>query len=207
LVIAMDVTTAYVLIGISAFALGLVVERWRQSRRTKKLESLARRLKKRRALQVELGDNYDMVSDWADTSGLPLTEWASRAVVSSVPEAVRKRARRATAGHSALDAAFAALDVSEEMQVPDNVLGFPPEPASREIEEKEVPGKIEALMHPCNHLSDQMPPNFTREQCSGLCHAPGQRGRPCFWAPNAASQCPYFRPKVHPTRVKLRATG
>jgi hypothetical protein len=93
------------------------------------------------------------------------------------------------------------------------IFGLPPRAQKPQEKYEEI---VEATMqedkvlvegHPCVHLSGETPPNYKPSECSGICQAPGQNGRPCFWASNAASKCPYFRPKVLPRRVKLKRVG
>jgi hypothetical protein len=115
-----------------------------------------------------------------------------------------------------VDAAFAQIedDGNDTLQRhPDAfVFGLPPEPPKKPARPERTTEMNEGAQvivegHPCNLLSGVIPPNFKKNECQGICLASGQRGRPCFWASNAASQCPYFRPRVNPTRVKLRKTG
>jgi hypothetical protein len=92
------------------------------------------------------------------------------------------------------------------------IFGLPPQAQERKKNEVVVEAelqedKVVVDSHPCVHLSGETPPNYKPSECSGICKAPGQRGRPCFWASNAASMCPYFRPRVLPTRVKLKKVG
>lgn len=119
-----------------------------------------------------------------------------------------KRNRRA----EVIDAAYAEIDKSEE-QPNGLVFGFPPPPRMPELPREEPKmnrtGKIEVEGHPCIFLNGVLPPNFRPGECQGLCWNPdpGQRGRICFWTAPSATNCSWFRPKVLPTKVKLKKIG
>jgi len=91
------------------------------------------------------------------------------------------------------------------------IFGLPPQaspqPEPKVVEMDTSEDQVIVENHPCNLLSGVIPHNFRKAECVGVCQAAGQRGRPCFWASNSASKCPYFKPRVNPTRVKLRKTG
>jgi hypothetical protein len=93
------------------------------------------------------------------------------------------------------------------------IFGLPPKHEPQEepnVDTETTPeraGQIVVENHPCDYLTGEIPRNYKPSECSGLCLAPGQRGRPCFWASSGASKCPYFKPRVRPTRVKLRRVG
>lgn len=62
--------------------------------------------------------------------------------------------------------------------------------------------------HPCFHLNATIPPNFTAQECQGVCTSryPGYAGRPCFWGALAANQCEAYEPKhVLPTELPSKA--
>ena len=62
--------------------------------------------------------------------------------------------------------------------------------------------------HPCFHLNAEIPPNFTANECQGICTSQqrGYSGRPCFWGSLSAKECPAFERKhILPTELPTKA--
>ena len=117
----------------------------------------------------------------------------------------------------AIDKAFDMLDEQENSPgVQNNVFPLGPRLTDPQPEKKRLVAPTHAKAehkiikptpgHPCRFLDGTPPPHFRDGECSGVCRYPRQNGRACFWAPNVATQCSYFDPKVRP-RVKLRTTA
>jgi len=170
-------------------------------------KALQRRRPRPPELVISLGSKHQLVSSWAATRGLSPEAWAARAIIDAVPETARRRAVTADSPHM-IDLAFETLDALEDQSPPNGMIfGFAPEPSNNEQRSPQMIKQVVVNTHPCAHLSGEIPPHFKAGECQGVCHAPGDVGRPCYWASNAAANCRRYAPKVRPSRVKLKPTA
>lgn len=158
-------------------------------RRAREREARERELEHSHCLRIG-EDKYEMLAKWADLNGLSPDAWAARTLRDAIPAAIRKQS---LARSQVVGQAFRALDQAER--------GARHELKPRNEVEMSLQ-KIEVTGHPCFHLSGEKPPNFTKDQCQGLCTHANQRGRVCFFAPAAAKHCEYFKAKVIPAQRK-----
>ena len=155
---------------------------------------------------------YSVLSVWAEKNGLTLSDYARKALVDSVPREEQARADVSETQHTAIDAAFAELDLQEEAApfIP-GMIPMPPRrktqpgvlteaqrthPLQRVSDTRLQPlPKVPPGPHPCMHLSIAVPGHL-RGQCQGVCQHRAQTGRACFWTPTTAHSCPVFEPRV-----------
>jgi hypothetical protein len=137
----------------------------------------------------------------ADRNGMTLAEWMRGTLNKGVaPETLRRLS--SGSGQQALDMAFKMVEDEDRLLEGANTAPVLPLAPRRRKMQKKLSG------HPCFHLNAEIPPNYTAQECQGICTSrqPGYAGRPCFWGSLAAKECPAFEPKqVLPTELPTKA--
>lgn len=124
----------------------------------------------------------------AERLGQTLDKWARDRLSVGVSRSTLEHFSK-THNQNVLNAAFTALEDEYDSRV---TLG----PRRENMAE---PSKVGTTGHPCRHLDPTLPVNMTANMCQGVCakRKPGWTGRPCYWAPQAAKQCPEFNTKIN----------
>ena len=136
----------------------------------------------------------------ADRNGMSLQDWMRSTLNQGVSRETLRRLSHGS-GQTALDMAYQMLD--EEDRLTEGTDTAPVLPlAPRKPMNKKLSG------HPCFHLNAEIPPNFTANECQGICTSQqrGYSGRPCFWGSLSAKECPAFERKhILPTELPTKA--
>lgn len=121
---------------------------------------------------------------------LDVGEWAKEVLLSFVRAGANKAAHSST-----MNEAYRQLDVMEEtghQPIPDQ-----PSPSPTPATAPPPKAAYENVAgHPCVFLAAQHVQNFRPGECSGVCQHGSQTGKICFWASQAANQCPNFEPRI-----------
>lgn len=142
---------------------------------------------------------FSVYSLEADRNGITLEEWIRSTLNQGVTPETRHRLSSAS-GKEALDMAFRMIEDDDYLEGANTAPVLPLAP--RKTMNKKLSG------HPCFHLNAEIPPNFTANECQGVCttEQPGFANRPCFWAPLTAKECPAFeRKRVLPSALPAKA--
>lgn len=141
-------------------------------------------------------DIKDRIEEAAKLEGETMTAWARKVLLNALP-----RRKDDPQGAAVVEAAFDALNKSEEEGTPLGVMPLPPAP-KMEMPPPPPPGvhvvqPTDAFIggHPCVYLLPVTTGQYTRDQCQGQCQHTNQQGRVCFWASQVSKECPLFRPK------------
>ncbi len=132
-------------------------------------------------------EEFDSYKAEARHFGMTLSDWMRKALNSSLahrPEAP-----------AGLNAAFAQLDASETHTVAPVTVVAPPAPPLEKLVQPPLPPSD---LHPCVYLNPARPSHLNAGECAGVCGAPSQRGRPCFFFGDAAKSCRVFASRVAP---------
>jgi hypothetical protein len=155
---------------------------------------------------------------WADKQGMTLSEYVRRTLVASVPKKEAQRQEQDERSLDVINRAFEELDQTESF--PTGVFAMPParkpqvgvpteaertHPRQRvtRLSLTQVSTGVPPGPHPCVHLALTEGPAHLQGQCHGSCNQTSQRGRPCFWTPTTARNCPVFEPKMTGEELRL----
>lgn len=158
---------------------------------------------KKPKISVEIEqEEYDLYRQWAEKSGITLSQFVRKALRESIPLAEMRK----LVGHDVspvIDAAFKHLESEERVQTAVASMSTTVSPAVAPSVPPVTPPVTSDknakhhlhMLHPCSYLKVTMPANYTAKDCQGTCGSPKQPGRACFWGAQAARSCHAFRPK------------
>lgn len=172
------------------------------------LKRLFRASERKTSVVVELSrDDADLLAWWAGSIGLTLDDYLVRTGVSAVPQRERLRFETRHQQAAVVEAAFEDSDREDGY-----VKGVFPMPelsmqavVAEDPAEREKPPNSKLYPgHPCVYLTTE-PPSLVYTRAlpvlsgSGTCWRSVQRGKPCYWAPVAAKECPLFEERLKKT--------
>lgn len=135
-------------------------------------------------------DEFDAYKAAAAERGVSLSEWLRLSLNRSIES---DRATEGPRNAMASEEAFTLM--------PPPTPKPPPPPLETSFAMTQNPDQ-----HPCVYLNPQRPGVLSSGECSGTCTAPSQRGKPCFFGPVGARNCPAFASRVAPAPPVLNAT-
>lgn len=120
--------------------------------------------------------------------GMNFSEWIRR----SLNSAVMAQQKPAPA---VAEAAFQQLEAQDALGggvIAEQPVMVVPKPLNLQGLPKPV------AVHPCVYLNPERPGQLSGGECSGTCASASQRGKPCFFGPVTAHNCPLYASRVVP---------
>lgn len=134
-------------------------------------------------------EEFEAYKAEAGRLGMNLSEWLRRCLNSSVMAGQKP-------APAVAEAAFQQLEAQDALG--GGVVA--PQPVMVETKPLNLQGLPRPVaLHPCVYLNPERPGNLLGGECSGTCSSASQRGKPCFFGPVTAHNCPLYASRVVPS--------